>query len=190
MSVRVIAGRAKGRRLETPDLPQMRPTTDRTKQILFDILADAPAGAKVLDLYAGSGSLGIEAWSRGAEGLVFVERDPVAARAIRRNLRAVGAEGTVVVDSVEDFLERPGHTPADLAFLDPPYGPGLGSLPGVLRGLMTSGAIRRGAIVVVESPEPIRWPDGLTEYRQRKVGGTTLSFTRHDGDHSDLSRDL
>lgn len=190
MSLRVITGRAKGRRIQVLDHPQVRPTTDRVRQVLFDILGGECLDAIVLDLYAGSGALGIEAWSRGAREVTFVEQLPEAARLIRSNLESVGATGKVFTSRVEDHLAMPGHTPADLVFLDPPYERGLGSIQGVLGALASSGAVREAGIVVVESPGPIIWPPPLRGYRERRVGGTTISFAKTDGNDRDLPGDL
>jgi len=121
--VRVIAGTAKGRRLRAA--PGMRPTADAVKEALFSTLGPHVAGSRVLDLYAGSGALGIEALSRGAEAATFVERDRRAASAIRANLEATGLAGQalVVEAPVERFLASapPDAAPFDLVLADPPY---------------------------------------------------------------------
>jgi 16S rRNA (guanine966-N2)-methyltransferase len=117
--VRVVAGDFKGRRLHAPRGARTRPTADRVREALFSMLGDV-SGARVLDLYAGSGALGIEALSRGAESAVFVERDQQALAALRRNLEAVGAAADVRRQDVLRFLARPEGT-FDLVFCDPPY---------------------------------------------------------------------
>jgi len=117
--VRVVAGEFKGRRLYAPRGSRTRPTADRVREALFSMLGDV-SGARVLDLYAGSGALGIEALSRGAESAVFVERDAKALDALRRNLDATGARGAVRREDVARFLSRPEGT-FDLVFADPPY---------------------------------------------------------------------
>jgi 16S rRNA (guanine966-N2)-methyltransferase len=117
--VRVVAGEFKGRRLHAPRGARTRPTADRVREALFSMLGDV-SGARVLDLYAGSGALGIEALSRGAESAVFVERDQQALAALRRNLEAVGADAEVRRQDVLRFLTRPEGT-FDLVFCDPPY---------------------------------------------------------------------
>jgi 16S rRNA (guanine966-N2)-methyltransferase len=117
--VRVVAGEFKGRRLHAPAGSRTRPTADRVREAVFSMLGDL-RGARVLDLYAGSGALGIEALSRGARLAVFVERDRRALAAIRRNLDAVGADATVLARDVLSVLgEERG--PYDLVFCDPPY---------------------------------------------------------------------
>ena len=117
--MRVVAGVFKGRRLAAPRGTRTRPTADRVREALFSMLGDV-GGARVLDLYAGSGALGIEALSRGAGSAVFVERDAKAVAAIERNLAAVGVEETVVRQDVERFLARADGA-FDLVFCDPPY---------------------------------------------------------------------
>jgi 16S rRNA (guanine966-N2)-methyltransferase len=134
--VRVVAGEFKGRRLHAPRGARTRPTADRVREALFSMLGDV-SGARVLDLYAGSGALGIEALSRGAESAVFVEREQQALAALRRNLEAVGADAVVRRQDVLRFLARP-EGKFDLVFCDPPYdvapavGPALeDALPGL-----------------------------------------------------------
>jgi 16S rRNA (guanine966-N2)-methyltransferase len=117
--VRIVAGEFKGRRLHAPRGARTRPTADRVREALFSMLGDV-TGARVLDLYAGSGALGIEALSRGAEAAVFVERDPRALAALRRNLDAVDAVAEVRQQDVVRFLARP-EGKFDLVFCDPPY---------------------------------------------------------------------
>jgi 16S rRNA (guanine966-N2)-methyltransferase len=117
--VRVVAGEFKGRRLYAPRGARTRPTADRVREALFSMLGEV-SGARVLDLYAGSGALGIEALSRGAESAVFVERDREALAALRRNLEAVGADAEVKRQDAARFLARPEGT-FDLVFCDPPY---------------------------------------------------------------------
>jgi 16S rRNA (guanine966-N2)-methyltransferase len=117
--VRVVAGEFKGRRLHAPRGARTRPTADRVREALFSMLGDV-SGARVLDLYAGSGALGIEALSRGADSAVFVERDRAALAALLRNLQAVGANAEVRRQDVARFLAQPEGT-FDIVFCDPPY---------------------------------------------------------------------
>ena len=117
--MRVVAGTFKGRRLTAPRGTRTRPTADRVREALFSMLGDV-GGARVLDLYAGSGALGIEALSRGADSAVFVERDAQAVAAIERNLAAVGVEANLVRQDVVRFLARADGA-FDLVFCDPPY---------------------------------------------------------------------
>jgi 16S rRNA (guanine(966)-N(2))-methyltransferase RsmD len=125
--MRVIAGRLKGRRLDRPTWSGLRPTSDKLKETLFNILASTIEGANVLDGFAGSGALGIEAISRGARHVTFVERDPRAQALIARNLARCGIETgyTVIRAPMTRAMERlpaaPAFTPFDIVLLDPPY---------------------------------------------------------------------
>jgi 16S rRNA (guanine966-N2)-methyltransferase len=117
--VRVVAGEFRGRRLAAPRGARTRPTADRVREALFSMLGDV-SGARVLDLYAGSGALGIEALSRGAASAVFVERDARAAAVIERNLSSLGLQQEVLRQDAVRFLARSTGT-FDLVFCDPPY---------------------------------------------------------------------
>jgi 16S rRNA (guanine966-N2)-methyltransferase len=118
--VRVVAGAYGGRTIRPPRGRRTRPTQDRVREALFSILGDV-GGARVLDLFAGSGALGIEALSRGAGEAVFVDRDPRAVAAIRRNLEALGIDAPVLREDALAFLGRAAGERYDLLFLDPPY---------------------------------------------------------------------
>ena len=118
--MRIITGAAKGRRLVAPDTPETRPATDRVREAVFSMIGTAVADASVLDLYAGSGSYGLEALSRGAASVTFVESGHRALGALRENIAAVGLGGTVVTSKVRDFLARSTAT-FDLVFVDPPW---------------------------------------------------------------------
>lgn len=124
--MRVIAGEFKGRRLETPDWRGLRPTSDKLRETLFNILAPRIAGANVLDGFAGTGAVGIEALSRGARHVTFVERDPRAARLIDKNVETVGARDRHVIIRADlaAAVRRLAAEPFDVIFLDPPYGAG------------------------------------------------------------------
>jgi 16S rRNA (guanine966-N2)-methyltransferase len=117
--LRVVAGEFKGRRLAAPRGARTRPTADRVREALFSMLGDV-AGARVLDLYAGSGALGIEALSRGAASALFVERDPAAVAVIERNLAPLEVDATVARADAVRWLAR-AEGPFDLVFCDPPY---------------------------------------------------------------------
>ncbi len=172
--MRVIAGRFGGRRLAAPPGRGTRPTSDRVREALFSILGPLD-GETVLDLYAGSGALGIEALSRGARSVVFVERDPRALAVLRGNLATVGAEGEVrrgdVLAALRDARER-GET-YDLVLCDPPYrlAPDLGrSLGEALRPVLAS-----EARVVTESDRraPLEL-DLLSLTDERRYGDTLI----------------
>jgi 16S rRNA (guanine966-N2)-methyltransferase len=177
---RIIAGSAGGRRLETPKGAATRPTSDRVREALFGALdaRGAVRGARVLDLYAGSGALGLEAASRGAADVVLVDAARSAAEAARRNVGALGMPRVaVVLASVQRHLAGRPPWPADLVLLDPPYAMPEDELAAVLRALAGGGWLADGALVVVErgsrSPEP-RWPAGLARESVRRYGETTL----------------
>jgi len=176
---RIIAGRAGSIVLEVPDAGT-RPTSDRVRESLFGALesADALRGARVLDVYAGSGALGLEAVSRGAASADLVEKAPRAAAVVQRNsakvAKAVGVGARTHRSSADLFL-RGATGPFDLVFLDPPYDIGESELASTLALLVP--VLAPGALVVVErasrSPEPVL-PDGLVATRSKKYGDTTL----------------
>lgn len=118
--MRIITGKAKGRRLRAPETTSTRPVTDRVREAVFSSIGDWVEGARTLDLYAGSGSFGLEALSRGAESATFVENGSRALGALRANIASVGLGGVVVTSSVGDFLERSSAL-FDLVFIDPPW---------------------------------------------------------------------
>jgi 16S rRNA (guanine966-N2)-methyltransferase len=122
-SVRIIGGGWRGRRVSFPDIPGLRPTPDRVRETLFNWLQHAVAGARCLDLFAGSGALGLEALSRGAKELVFVEQAVAASRALQEQLvrLGAGARARVVEMGATRYLRAPGQ-PFDIVFLDPPFG--------------------------------------------------------------------
>jgi 16S rRNA (guanine966-N2)-methyltransferase len=170
--VRVVAGEFKGRRLQAPRGVRTRPTADRVREALFSMLGDV-SDARVLDLYAGSGALGIEALSRGAGSAVFVERDAGAMRAIERNLAVLGLEQRVVRQDAERFLTREAGT-FDLVFCDPPYD-SASRLAGVLAErlpVLTS----EGARIVTESDKrmPLELPFPLLT--ERTYGDTRIAI--------------
>ena len=150
-ALRIVAGSLRGSRLAVPDVKGLRPTPDRIRETLFNWLASVIAGARCLDLYAGTGALGIEAMSRGAGECVFVERDRTLCALLLDNLarlRVVGAQ--VVNDDAGGFLATPAPAAFDLVFLDPPFDAGLWA--GAAMALEQSGWLREGALVYVESP--------------------------------------
>lgn len=121
--MRIIAGAWRGRRIHFPDMPALRPTPDRVRETLFNWLQHSIADARCLDLFAGSGALGLEALSRGAREVVFVEQFPAAAHALQEQLVRFGgaAKGRILQMGAARFLRTPGE-PFDVAFLDPPFG--------------------------------------------------------------------
>lgn len=175
--MRVVAGAAGGRRLVAPPGAGTRPTADRVKEALFSSLQPLLGGARVLDLYAGSGALGIEALSRGAARVVFVEHDPAALAVLRDNLATVGLPGGEVRST--DVLTAVRATPAgqtfDLVLADPPYALETRHLAPVLEAVI--GVLDDGGHLVVErgvhSPA-IAWPAGLTRTASRRYGDVVL----------------
>ncbi|HWC34792.1 MAG TPA: 16S rRNA (guanine(966)-N(2))-methyltransferase RsmD [Mycobacteriales bacterium] len=182
---RLISGSAGGRRLATPPGRGTRPTSDRTREALFSSLLSlcgAFEGLSFLDLYAGSGAVGLEAVSRGVGRVILVERDARAARVIRQNVAALSAAGVELVESsVERFLERDPAAAGgcfDIVFLDPPYAEPVDT---VLARLRAGGWLASGAIVCVErsSRDPaLSWPEGIEELRSRRYGDSTLWYGR------------
>ena len=174
--MRVIAGSARGRQLVAPRGTVTRPITDRVKETLFGILAERVIDARVLDLYAGSGSIGIEALSRGAASCEFVELDRRASAAIRENLERTGVAEDASVHQVDvlRYLSRAADDRFNLAFLDPPY-----EERAILAPLVRLVArLTPGAVVVVKHHwrTPVPEPPGLTNWRERRFGETTLTF--------------
>lgn len=181
---RIIAGEAGGRRLAVPPGDGVRPTSDRVKESVFSALGPGRLlGARVLDLYAGSGALALEALSRGAAEALLVERDTAAARAIRVNIETLGfGERAVLrVGSVQAVLGGPGpDDPFDLALLDPPYGTPGPEVEAVVSCLV-DGWLAPDATVVVEraadSP-PLGWPAGWGSTWERCYGDTLVLFAQ------------
>jgi 16S rRNA (guanine966-N2)-methyltransferase len=178
---RIIAGRAGGRRIETPRGEATRPTSDRVREALFGALEARGVldGAVVLDLFAGSGALGLEAASRGAAEVVLVDSSRQAVDVARRNAAGLGLDGIRVLHAPALrylAVRRPDERPVDVALLDPPYGLAEEPLAQVLHAL-DAGHLAPGAVVVVErdarSPEP-RWPGRWMGEGARHYGDTAL----------------
>jgi 16S rRNA (guanine966-N2)-methyltransferase len=186
--LRIIAGRYRGRRLYTPPGLQVRPTADRVKACIFDVLQDVLEGARVADLYAGTGNLGFEALSRGARQVVLVERERTALEALRRNLAALGVEGEVEVvrgDALR-YLAGPHPEPFDLVLADPPYAAGLGADLLAVAGA----ALRpRGWFVLQQACRAAvtAAPAGLRVWRPRRFGDTRIDFFCREEDGLDAS---
>ena len=187
---RIISGTAGGRRLRTPPGSSTRPTSDRVREALFSRLEHRGLldGTRVLDLYAGSGALGLEAASRGAAQVVLVESQRGAAAAIRANIAVVGHPAVrLVVDTVERALLAgpPDGIPSDLVILDPPYDLSEDALAAVLTALVERGWLGPESFVVVErstrSPQP-RWPSGLELSGEKRYGETAMWFAEPTAD--------
>jgi 16S rRNA (guanine966-N2)-methyltransferase len=186
--MRIVAGKLKGRAIVAPDGMGTRPTSDRARQAIFNVLehaawAEPLQGARVMDLFAGSGALGFEAMSRGAAFALFVETDEDARGAIRDNADAYGLMGATRVHrrSATDLGVRPGSDGEafDLAFLDPPYAKGLGEQ--ALARLVDGNWLKSGAIVVFErgSDEPEIDTPGYDRLDARDYGAARVLFLRH-----------
>jgi 16S rRNA (guanine966-N2)-methyltransferase len=186
--MRIIGGKHRGRKLAAPDGRAVRPTSERAREALFDILAhgrfaDGPAyeQARVLDVFAGTGALGLEALSRGAAQATFMETDRTAIAALRANIDALGETKTAAVLPVDARHPPQAAAPCALAFLDPPYGEDL--VVPALAALAATGWLAQGALVVVEvgAKETLAAPEGLTLLGERNYGAARLVFLRFGG---------
>ena len=181
---RVIAGEAGGRRLAVPAGRDTRPTSDRAREGLFGTVVSimgSLAGTRVLDLYAGSGAVGLEALSRGAAHVLLVESGDRASRVIRQNIEAIALPGAeLAADRVERVLARgPSGDRYDLVFADPPYALGGEEVTAMLSALADRAWLTSGALVVVERATrsgPLDWPDGLVPDRARRYGEATIWY--------------
>jgi 16S rRNA (guanine966-N2)-methyltransferase len=183
--MRVVAGIFRGRALAAPQHEGLRPTSDRVRESMFNILAHGIAdftleGVRVIDLFAGTGALGIEALSRGAAYCLFVEEAPGARALIRTNIEALGLTGATRIfrRDATDLGPAGNMEPYGLAFLDPPYGKGLGEK--ALIALRDGKWLQPGAVVVIEERESaaVALPAGFTELDRRSWGDTQVVFGR------------
>lgn len=178
--MRVITGKARGVQLKTPDGMATRPTTDRVKEALFSIIQFEIPGATVLDLFGGTGQLGIEALSRGAKRAVFVDAGEPACRLIRENLKRTKLEAaaTVIRSDYLDYLKRCRET-FQIIFLDPPYAEVF--LENALKRITEIDILQSGGIIVAERPvgKDLPWEfEGFTRSRDYKYGNTLLTVYR------------
>lgn len=175
--MRVSGGIGRGRRLKVPAGSGVRPTSDKVKQALFNILGEKVAGAAFLDLYAGAGGVGIEALSRGADRVVFVDVSRDSLNVIKHNIEQTGfgERAEVVAAKAEAFLKKPAG-PFDIVFLDPPYA---GELQPLLDRISEVGILKPDGIVIAEhfkkQPSPER-AGGIALFREAKYGDTVLAF--------------
>ena len=164
-----------------------RPTTDRVRESLFNVLTASVelTGASVLDLYAGSGALGLEALSRGAASVLFVESGQRAAAVIAQNIEALGAEGaTLRRETVAAVLAAGSDRPVDLVLADPPYDVDAAEVGSMLAVLAAGGWVAPGSVVVVErrtSSPPLTWPEGWSAWPERRYGDTRLEMAQLGG---------
>jgi 16S rRNA (guanine966-N2)-methyltransferase len=175
--MRVIGGRSRGRRLAAKLPSSVRPTSDRVRESIFDILGSQGGveGLHVVDLFCGSGALGLEALSRGAASATFVDRDPDALAAVRENLHAVGLDTetvTLVRAPLPGWLQGLAARKFDLALCDPPYD--FEDWPTLLEALPAPR-------IVMESSAPIALPEGWMSIRERRYGGTLVTVAQHRG---------
>lgn len=182
--MRIVAGRLRGRTLATPKSDRIRPTTDRTRESLFNVIGHGRmgglAGGRVLDLFSGTGALGIEALSRGASFCQFVE-DSVEGRALlRTNIETLGLQGVTKVFRRDATRLGPMGTGErfDIVFADPPYGKGLGEA--ALKAARDGGWLKAGALAVVEEATAAQFavPEGFMLEDERRYGDTTIRFLR------------
>jgi 16S rRNA (guanine966-N2)-methyltransferase len=176
--IRIIGGQLRNSRLDVPDLPGLRPTPERVRETLFNWLAPVIDGARCLDLCAGTGALGVEALSRGAAGVQFVERDARAAQALRDNLARLKASGgQVAAIDAQVYLQGAGQ-PFGVVFLDPPFG--LDLWTPLTRQLEQGGWLTASAWIYLESPrqaEPVA-PANWTVHRQGTAGDVRYTLYR------------
>jgi len=176
--MRIIAGTVGGRRIDAPAGADVRPTTDRVREALFSSLGNRVAGASVLDLFAGSGALGLESLSRGAGHATFVERGKGTLLILRRNIASLGMDDRCAVVAGDALTFLRNHPPArfDLIFLDPPYD---GTLLADALGLIAGrDLLAEEGVILAEHREsaPLQPPDNLQVIRQRKYGSTCITF--------------
>ncbi len=178
--MRVITGKARGVQLKTPEGMQTRPTTDRVKEALFSVIQFEIPGAKVLDLFGGTGQLGIEALSRGANSAVFVDAGDAACKLIKENLKRtkLEGEGKVVRSDYLDYLSRCRDS-FDIIFLDPPYAEVF--LENALKRITEIDILHSNGIIVTERPlgKELPWEyEGYTRSKDYKYGKTLITIYR------------
>lgn len=181
---RIVAGSAGGRRLRVPPRGT-RPTSERVREALFNALEAGHelAGSRVLDLYAGSGALGLEALSRGASDALFVEADRKAAEILRANVDVLGLGGRVRQGKVEVIVAESAPMPFDVVLADPPYSVSAAELNQVFGSLVAGEWISSGTLLVVERAVrdgDLVWPEGYRPLRSKKYGDTALHWAEYD----------
>lgn len=158
-TIRIIGGEHRGRKLRFPDVKGLRPTADRVRETLFNWLQASIPGAVCLDLFAGSGAIGLEALSRGAAKLVFCEQSAVAARSLQENIKSLGLQDSAVVQRMDArrLLRQSSDQWFDIVFLDPPFAAGL--LSKICQQLEQSGCLAPNAFIYLEQDSSHPWPD-------------------------------
>jgi len=180
--MRIVAGEWRGRTIRPPRDERVRPTADRVREAWMSIVRDDIVDARVLDLFAGSGALGLEALSRGAETVIFVESSPGVLPVLKQNLASVDLPGgRVVAGSVPTVVGGAPPARFDLVLADPPYATPVDEVVGVLERLSQNGWLAPEAVVVVERSsrdEPFEWPTPLVGLRDRRYGEAVLRYGR------------
>lgn len=185
--MRIVAGQYRGRRLAALGKgdagAHLRPTTDRVREALFNMLAGGRFGdpfddAHVLDLFAGTGALGLEALSRGAARVTFVENGRTGQRLIRENIRTLGCADVAQLIGADATRLPPAERPAGLVFLDPPYGKGLGEQ--ALAAALSGGWIAADALIVWEENAPRQAPEGFALLESRRYGDSHVTLLTTD----------
>jgi len=179
--LRIVAGKWRSRLLDIADVPGLRPTSERIRETLFNWLAPTIAGSRCLDLFAGTGALGLEAISRGAAGAVFVEKSHRAAETLERNIDLVGAASTATVHRTDafEFMAQNGQTPFDIVFLDPPFAADM--LDDLCRLLDQGSLLAKGALIYIEEDNAkptVELPTGWQALRTRAAGNVRYSLLK------------
>ncbi len=184
--MRIIGGKLRGRKIEQPELDSVRPTKDRIRQAVFNVIAAAVPGTSVLDVFAGSGAYGLEALSRGAERAVFVEKDPRCARVISENIRALGLEDAseVATRDAFEYLKKAheGGDRFDLVFADPPYN--IDAAKNFLININHYDIVNHSGLLVVEHGTPEALPDAegfFTLLKRKAYADISVSFYQKNG---------
>jgi 16S rRNA (guanine(966)-N(2))-methyltransferase RsmD len=184
--MRIIAGAFKGIRLKAPKSQRVRPTSDRVREFIFSCIHMDVVNARVLDLFAGTGALGIEALSRGAQDVVFVDNSREAVELLQQNLSLAKASGTVHKRSAENFVKNADQY-FDFIFCDPPYA--FDHFELILQSIVEKNLLAENGVLIYESSskqQPAHQP-GLTITRQKKMGDTLITFYEKDHEDSYLS---
>lgn len=188
--MRIIAGSRKGLRIKLPEDSRARPVADRIKESVFGILSARLPGAAVLDLFAGAGSFGLEAVSRGASAAVFVDSSPRCASAIRENLSNLGLEGEVFCEPVSSALEKLSSRGEkfDIIFVDPPFKSGKEDIENTMAALRGMTLLSRGAMAAARCHFKAALagpPGGIECFRSERYGENRVVFYRLRGDESE-----
>ncbi|MEK9672355.1 MAG: 16S rRNA (guanine(966)-N(2))-methyltransferase RsmD [Rhodospirillaceae bacterium] len=185
--MRIVGGKYRGKKLRAPEGRDLRPTSDRARQAIFNILAHGKAaydldGIRVIDLFCGTGAMGLEAISRGAAGGVFIDRDPAALKLVKENAASMGVWRDCLVLGLDGTKlpppPRAAHAPVDIAFIDPPYGEGLAE-PALL-ALQGKGWLKPGGLAVVEvgAAEDLAVPPAYETSDERTYGAAKVYFLK------------